>query len=204
MSSSNVQFSVAEDRVSPALGQLVARMGGKVAHELIGTAILRVIQDHFQERDQTPNRSRFPNRSHFWSKLALGSHFRATDSEALVSLPYPFAQKYYGGTIRPGPGKKYLAIPVAPIAYGRLPRAFKNLRVVRSANGSKTQAVLVAVAEGAKRAKKGAQPVGQALFVLVRSVTQLPDAAALPTESAILDAAYRELNENAPLILGAI
>jgi hypothetical protein len=204
MSSSNVSYKVTEDRVSPALRQLVQRMGGRSAHELIGTAILRVIQDHFQERDQSPNKNRFPNRSHFWSKLALGSHFRATDSEAVVSLPYPFAQKFYGGTIRPGPGKKFLAIPVAPIAYGRLPRAFKNLKVLRTANGSKSQAVLVAVGDGAKRLKKGQQPAGTPLFVLVRKVTQQPDAAALPTESAILDAAYQELNDNAPLILEAI
>jgi hypothetical protein len=171
---------------------------------LVATALLNVVQEHFQERDQTPNKNRFPNRTHFWSKLALGSHARGTESEAIVTLPYPVRQKIYGGTIRPSGGRKFLAIPVNALAYGRLARSFKNLVFRRAGKGSSASAVLVAIGTTGKGAKKANRPVGEVMYQLVAKVTQAPDPDTLPSDQQLLDAAYGALNENADAILEVI
>ena len=116
-------------------------------------------------------------------------------------MPYPVAQKYYGGVIKPGPGKKALAIPVNAAAYGRLARGFKGLKLVRSGKGSNRSAVLVAIGE-AKNGQKRA--VGEVMFILVKQVVQKADPHTLPSDSALLSAAYEELNANAEAILEAL
>ncbi len=92
----------------------------------LGKELERQLKAHFLQRDQnTPNKQGWP-RSHFWArevrdKTALRE---VTSERAVVGIDSaPFRFKVRGGTIRPGPGRRLLAIPKRPEVYGVLPRA---------------------------------------------------------------------------------
>jgi hypothetical protein len=92
----------------------------------LGKELERQLKAHFLKREQdSPNKQGFP-RSHFWirevrDKTALRD---VTADSATVGIDSaPFRMKLNGGTIRPGPGRKLLAIPVRAEVYGVLPRA---------------------------------------------------------------------------------
>ncbi len=95
---------------------LLARLGKELEVQL---------KKHFTMRDQEGNKQGFP-RQHFWAReVRAKTAFReATPDNATVGIDSrPFAFKLTGGTIRPGPGRSALAIPLRPEAYGVLPRA---------------------------------------------------------------------------------
>jgi hypothetical protein len=141
---------------------MLARLGKGLAVDL---------KAHFAQREtDSPNKQNFP-RQHWWArevraKTALRS---VTDDTAVVGVASPqFAFRVRGGTIKPGPGKRFLAIPTRPEVYGVRPSAktIPGLFFARSGNRA-----WLATREG------------KALRVywrLVRSVTQAADPRALP------------------------
>lgn len=83
------------------------------------------LKAHFARRDQEPNKQGFP-RQHWWARevRAKTALREATADKAVVGIDSrPFAFRLRGGTIRPGPGRRLLAIPMRAEAYGVLPRA---------------------------------------------------------------------------------
>ena len=96
---------------------IMARLGKELEVQL---------KRHFLQRDQdSPNQAGFP-RSHFWAREVRGkTALRSFDAnQATVGIDSrPFAHKLTGGTIKPGPGRKLLSIPVRAEAYGVYPRA---------------------------------------------------------------------------------
>jgi len=87
--------------------------------EVASAAGERVMQDHFQERDDdSPNRRGF-SRKHFWAGLAaVTGPSEITGSEAVITIHDPaFNMKVYGGDIYPKRGASKLAVPETDRAY---------------------------------------------------------------------------------------
>jgi hypothetical protein len=83
------------------------------------------LKRHFLARDQEGNARGWP-RSHWWAREVRDkTALRAWDDRsATVGIASrPFAFRLSGGTIRPGPGRRLLAIPLRAEAAGVLPRA---------------------------------------------------------------------------------
>lgn len=91
----------------------------------LGKEIEVQLKQHFLARDQdSPNKSGFP-RSHWWArevraKTALRSFDANSATVGIASRQFAF--RLNGGTIRPGPGRKLLALPLRAEAYGVYPR----------------------------------------------------------------------------------
>jgi hypothetical protein len=128
-----------QDLATPKLKAILAQLAPPQRRALLGRLgkeLERQIKAHFVRRDQEGNRSGFP-RTHFWAREgAAKTALRAyTADSATVGIASPaIAHKLTGGTIRPGPGRRFLALPVRPAAAGVLPRAgtIPGLFVVRS------------------------------------------------------------------------
>lgn len=107
------------DAVSADLGRLNAALAAQAdILDVAGAAGERVVQDHFQKKDNdNPNKRGF-SRKHFWGGLAaVTGPSEVRGSEAIVTIHDPaFNIHYYGGDIKPKRGKT-LAIPATDRAY---------------------------------------------------------------------------------------
>ena len=122
-------FAQYEDLATPKLKSILAGLAPaqrKAMLQRLGKELERQLKAHFSQREKdSPNKQGFP-RSHFWNrevrdKTALRE---ATADKATVGInSRQFAFKINGGTIRPGPGRRLLAIPLRAEAYGVYPRA---------------------------------------------------------------------------------
>lgn len=120
------------DNASPRLQELYDRVAPGRRRPLmkrLGMAMEAVLREHFKERnlssDSDSKRARkgFP-RSGLWNRIRQQTALSATtDNSAIVSIGEPaMATKLFGATITPGPGKKFLAIPLRAAVYGKSPR----------------------------------------------------------------------------------
>jgi hypothetical protein len=110
----------------------------------------------------------------FYGRALRATTWKAQGGEVTVSIAGPLGirQRFYGGTIKPRPGKKYLTIPVAPEAHGRSAGSFGGeLEVIFGQGGRPI---------GLARKAQGKRKFGVMLYRLVRSVTQRPDPTILP------------------------
>lgn len=122
-------FSQYQDLATPRLKGILSSLQPTQRRAMLarlGKELEVQLKKHFSDRESnSPNKQGFP-RSHFWirevrNKTALRE---VTPDRASVGIDsVPFAFKLRGGTIRPGPGRKFLAIPVRAEVYGVLPRA---------------------------------------------------------------------------------
>lgn len=180
-------FSIGyRDLMTPKLRSILESLSPqqrKMMLTRLGKELEVLLKKHFAKRDQEGNQQGFP-RSHFWAReVRAKTAFReATDTKATVGVDSPaFAFKLSGGTIRPGPGRRALALPMRGEAAGVLPRSgvIPGLFPIRSSVLGK--AWLAAREGGALRF----------YFRLVPSVHQDKDPDALPPE-ADLKAALEE------------
>lgn len=92
----------------------------------LGKEMERQLKAHFLQREQdSPNKQGFP-RTHFWAReVRANTALRdvTSDTATVGVASRPFALKLTGGTIRPGPGRKLLSIPLRAEAYGIYPRS---------------------------------------------------------------------------------
>lgn len=117
------------DLATPRLKAILAGLQPaqrKAMNARLGKELEVQLKRHFLQRDQdSPNQQGFP-RSHFWSREVRNKTALRTfdaDSATVDIASRPFAHKLSGGTIRPGPGRKLLSLPVRAEAYGVYPRA---------------------------------------------------------------------------------
>lgn len=184
------------DTVSPVLksrAEQLSPAGRRRMLALASRAVLRLVKDHFADRERgSPNKKGFP-RTHFWrreghDKSAVVS---LTPDQAVIGIGSPaIGMRYTGGTIRPGPGKRFLAIPLTAEAYGRRPseRHIPGLFVRRVLSRA-----FLATRDGAAL---------RVHYLLVRSVVQPADPDTLPRPSRInrvvQDAVTRHLIRSKP------
>jgi len=145
------------------------------------------LRAHFTDREQGPSKasSRGWPKQHFWAQIAQATTLtEVNDDGATVTINDPrFAQKVYGGTIKPGAGKKYLTIPAIAQAYGRSAQIIEGLKpIIRMIAGERRAVALgkgetVISKKGNPRLKPGTETIW---YWLVKSVTQEPDPQALP------------------------
>lgn len=183
-----------KDAATPSLEAIIRNLRDRTRlHGALGGRGERELRDHFAKRESEPNKTGWP-KQHFWDQIRSATALSKTDQEgATVTINDPrLAQKIYGGTIVPGAGKKYLALPAIAEAYGRSPRSLTNLHpVIRFINGERRA---VALAEnlaseisygrlrkdGTRAVKHTASRIGGIWYWLVKSVTQAKDERALP------------------------
>lgn len=148
-------------------------------------AVVDGLKRHFLARNGEPNRMGWAKRN-LWTtegveKTAPGA-LTATSAEVRVSSPI-IAHKLTGGTIRPGPGRRALAIPVDEEAYLAGQPSLKvipNLKLVKVGPKGRQTAVL-------------AQDTGhdqlEIKYRLVPAVTQPADPRTLPPPDTLAQAA---------------
>ncbi len=183
------------DLATPRIKSILAALSPaqrKSMMQRLGKELERQLKAHFLKREGEGNKRGFP-RSHFWArevrdKTALRE---VTADRAVVGIDSaPFRHKLTGGTIKPGPGRRLLAIPTRAEAYGVLPRAgtIPGLFFKKMAGGK----MYLAARDG------------QALRVywrLVPSVTQPPDPRALPPIEQLQAALEARANQEAQRIV---
>lgn len=148
----------------------------------LGRGLERDLRRHFLARDREGNRRGWPTR-HFWAREVRAhtalTHIAAESATVAIASP-PFAQKLYGGVIRPKRGRM-LALPVTAEAYtAGSPKNWpaSGRRYLFRPTGRRFLAV---------REAAGGRGSLRVQYVLVPSVTQAPDARALPDIQAVSD-----------------
>lgn len=118
-----------QDLATPRVKQILRALEPAQRKSLLtrlGKELEVQLKKHFAQRDQdSPNQQGFP-RSHWWAREARAkTSFRAaTADKAEVGVDSrQFASKLTTTTIRPGPGKRALALPMRGEVYGVLARA---------------------------------------------------------------------------------
>ena len=168
-------------------------------HQYIADSCTAITRRLFAELGDRPNRNGWKPTG-FWQRMAFGTVAIATDAAAIVRMPREVAQRYFGGTLSPTGGRKFLAIPARQEAYGITPRDFPGLKFIPTGpdNAVLVQEAQTVKAKGARARKDGSfktEDIGGGVFYfLVRSITQLGDTSVLPSDEEYLAAARSGLN----------
>lgn len=193
-----------QDAVTPMLRDLHAKLAGPQRLTLmkgLGLAVERTLHRHFIARDQAGDSKRARKgwqRYGIWADIRKTTAFTgATQDTATVTIGAPaFRSKLFGATIRPGPGKKYLAIPLQAIVYGKAARGnpVPGLFVLRTKRGLYlATAGDGALSKGQRRQKKAQNSGLRIYYKLVKSAKVPRDERALPPvatlQKALEDAA---------------
>ena len=171
-------FSSYQDLATPKLRAILTQLGPAQRRSLLlrlGKELEIQLKAHFAARDQEGNKRGWP-RSHWWAREVRGNTALrevTADSATVGIASRQFRFKLTGGTIRPGPGKRALALPMRPEVKGVLPRAktIPGIFVIRSKILGRAWLVT-----------RDSGPHGALRFYwrLVPSVHQDPDVRALP------------------------
>lgn len=197
-----------KDSATPALREVAAQIapGGPMIKAL-GRSLANTLKAHFRARNADSPNKLGGKRTNFWSAVAATVQNPVIESDGVsVAVSHPhILQKYKGGKIVPGPGKKYLAIPVHQAAYGRVPADFKLAFIPKLGGPNITGGYLVdgyprIATRGKKKGKQVYSPIkgGRMLFVLRGWVTQEADEKTLPSTDLIL----KDLEKAARIALG--
>lgn len=172
------------DGATPAINTIVNSMTGpgrQLMHERIANEerilITNYINEVVAQRHDTAERLG-ASPSGFWEGFGNNVITSADESRATISLNHPgIGRAGHDVTITPGPGKKFLTIPVIAEAYNQ--RAYRVPGLVAITNGDK--GVLIMPEKGSK--------FGTVWYLLVASVTQRQDRTLLPDDDELLGAA---------------
>lgn len=179
------------DLATPALNAIAQKLSSRRSlNEALGARGERELRDHFGKREAEPNKTGWP-RQHFWDQIRSATAVSRVDEQsATITINDPrFNQKFYGGTIKPGAGKKYLTLPAIAAAYGSPATAHKLTPIFRYLGGER-RAVALAEVKG-----KGRERTETVWYWLVKSVTQNKDERALPDRDQFAGALRDEAQE---------
>lgn len=131
-----------QDLATPKLRAILGQLSPTQRRALLGRLgkeLERQLKAHFTKRDREGNDKGWP-RQHFWAReVRAKTALRDYDAnKASVGIDSPALRfKINGGTIKPGPGRRYLALPMREEAYGVLPRSgtIPGLVFVREKSG---------------------------------------------------------------------
>ena len=194
------QFTALGDRCRTMLEQTEMVQAG-------ATAVKLLLVDHFTDLNAERANSLGGQRTNFYGDAARSVNaapVQVDGKSALISIDkIGLAQRLLGGTIRPLPPHKYLAIPARSEAYGHTPADFTDLTFVPRANGKAMliQALKTTVDWKEKRRKGSnvsdyARTVGGlVMFWLVPEVTQQPDPTVLPDDEQMQQSAGLAMDE---------
>lgn len=193
-------FINVEEHVSARVGALVAGLTGtgrKHLHELIGSKARVLTQDHLREiartRHDTANRLGAKPTGH-WAQGTDKTRVKSDAEGVTVSIFQPgIGRAAHDVDIYPGPGKKFLTIPVRAEAYGQRAYRMPDLFVFKS----RTTGDLFL----AKRQDDRSKLV--LYYLLVPSAHQKQDRTLLPTAKQYTHASLEGVRDYVDLLLRA-
>lgn len=194
----SISISISEE-TKKVLYSMGENLGGSELKYAAGRGVRRLLMDYLGELDASRPNKLGGKRTHYYADLARGVTCDITSDGAAVRVTgLGVALHYYGGTIKPTGGRKYLTIPVDPEAYGRRASEFNNLEIAWGlTKGGKPRPIgLVTKNEytfkTARNRKSGAKEVvstswtaGKWMFALVQSATIPEDKKILPETDTI-------------------
>lgn len=199
------------DPVSADIAQLMRGLGAKRKHlnEYIAGRVAVLVIDNFARLQATKRNKLGAPSSGYFADAAEGTHVKATNDVAIVSINHPgISRAVRDITISPGPGRKFLAIPVIAEAYNK--RAYDVTGLVAIVSGDKGVLMKPSKADPnwvvTYKSRKYSGPnkfttrtiqggeFGTVWFVLVRTVHQKQDRSLLPSDAAIAIAADQGVN----------
>jgi len=160
--------------------QLLARLksAGSDGRTLVAKVAARTTQDHF--RKLATRRHRGGNED-WYGEAAGATTGRVSGENVVVSINHEgIGLRRYGGTVRPGAGKKFLTIPAKDnaLAQRRSAPDIDGLHFRRNASGN-----------GGRLTDSD----GRVFFWLVKSTTHKADPSVLPTDQDYAEAILPEL-----------
>ena len=161
------------------------RAGRRELMQVLGKGLEGDLQRHFRGRNTEPNKRGWPKQQ-FWARIRRATAHTSADADgATVTVADPaFAAKVHGArNVRPGPGKRFLTIPLRPEAYGVRASSglIPGLFFLRSRRGRAFLASSEAIGDGKLRL----------YYRLVPSVNLPADDRALPPRREIQQALIR-------------
>lgn len=191
----SLSFDVSsEDLVSGILLHLGDSIADRTAlNDKIGLNELSLVQDHLtnisNERHATANQLG-AEPSNFWQNPGGYTESSADANSASVSIHHAgIGRAARDITIEPGPGKKFLTLPLLAEAYNQRAAGLENLFVIKSHEG----ALFLARHEDGKAQGDGNGL--QVLYLLVTSVTQKQDRTLLPPDVAFVQTAIQSCQD---------
>ena len=178
----------ARDGVSPALQKLADAIAPARLNKVIAQSAVNTYKEHLRGINSSRANQLGGARTNFYFQAARGTNYRIEPNGVVISInQVGIRQRYFGGVIKPKPGKKFLTIPAHPDAHGHRASEFPGLVLVFG-HDEKPIALARPVFAQRKRGSIGpAKPIaGEILFRLVRSVTQRADPTLLPYPELVL------------------
>lgn len=202
-----IQIEVRQDAASPAVRSLLAGLAPEQVNPIIGRSAQQSYSRHLINVSRTRPNKLGGRRTFFFEAAAKGTSWRAVGDHVVVSIAsVGIRQRYFGGTIRPKAGKKFLTIPVHPKAYGKRAGEF-DLEIVFGLKGEPialatkpTLSASVRLTKGGRVVSRDAGRRGEIYYRLVRSVTQQPDPSVLPESQQVTAKALDDLAKYARLL----
>ncbi|MEM7495897.1 MAG: hypothetical protein AAF471_07200 [Myxococcota bacterium] len=173
------QLELPTQRFATFLGLIKGLPQEREVHNLIGFTGAEILSEHFNEKNQKPNKVGGP-KSNFWAQAADQTDY-ALDPIRIYTTKIGVAQRVYGGIITAKKAKN-LVFPVHPISYNIPARDFTARTGIALYPNKKRTVILGRV---------GGQSV--ILYVIKRSVKQEPDPSAIPTGQTFENGILAEL-----------
>ncbi|HUS37371.1 MAG TPA: hypothetical protein VM680_18635 [Verrucomicrobiae bacterium] len=196
--SQQIDLSAAAQREPADVQARIEALKGRRLYVPIGRAVARLFSTHIGKLPT--NKKKWPSTGEN-AKTAKTVGSRADEGAAVVTVGrVGFRQRLQGGTIKPGPGKKYLAIPARSDSYGKPTGKFSNLVFIKTRRGgmlveAESQDVSISRTrrkDGSRKVTPGAERGGGVVYWLVPSVTQRGDRGLLPSD-AVIEAEVRRI-----------
>lgn len=190
-----IEITIDREDVSPCLRELYDAMRPEVVLKLAGKSVEKTLRDHFLERNNKPNAKGWPKRG-LWGDIAERTAMGAvTAEEVTVTVSHPaLAHKIAGGTIKPGAGKKYLALPATAAAYAAgspSEGATPMLKVALAYNAAIGHWMKALIVDENESAKNKAGPT--VWYWLARKATHKAEPDAMPSDTTLEDAAIETI-----------
>lgn len=188
----SVSISIA-DTVTDRLGSLGVDLSSEGPKHAAARGVRFLLMGYLRGLDASRPNKLGGKRTHYYADLARGVTYDITSDGAEVHVTGTgVALHYYGGVVKPGPGKRFLTIPVDPEAYGRRAREFTNLEIAwgKSKDGKPRPIGLVTksdyVYKTRKNRKTGVKEVVDATYEAGRWMYALVYSATIPEDKTIL------------------
>ena len=160
-----------------------------VGHRSMAFAVERSVRRHLRQNYAGRRNALGATSTGFWKRVIESTAVAADGEGGTVAITERGAAlRYFGGVVRPGPGKKWLTIPAAREAHGK--------RAAEVSGGYAGQQWLFnrqgrpfAIAEKVKVNKRGRQTHGRVLFWLTKEAEHAADSGVLPQETEMVEAA---------------
>lgn len=194
-----MKIQVISNTASTALQRQLQALTSKELAARVGPVCQALTEQHLAALK--PNKKGWPSTG-FYKKFVPNVRWEAVENGvAITILPVEvngrsvsLAQRRYGGPILPVKGR-FLAYPISPLSYGKLPGDFPGLFVLRTSKclylAQSLHLTRQRIGPGAPRGVRSQNRTRntlQLLFRLAPGVLQLPDPSVLPTNEKYLNA----------------